>query len=53
MTIDLKKLQKRIDKVIEEYKQLPKCKCDKYFKDKGYHDNGCSYAIEYNKHLKL
>ena len=33
-------------------KELPKCKCDKYFASKGYHNNGCKYAIEFNKQIK-
>ena len=34
-------------------KELPKCKCDKYLASKGFHNNGCKYAITYNKNLKL
>lgn len=30
-------------------KELPKCKCDKYLASKGFHNNGCKYAIEFNK----
>lgn len=32
-----------------EIKELPKCRCDKYLAFKGYHYNGCKYAIETNK----
>lgn len=49
MAIDLIELQKRTDKAIQDYEQLPKCKCDKFFTSKGYHTNGCKYAIEFNK----
>tara|TARA_R110000772_G_scaffold62278_1_gene140074 strand:- start:637 stop:777 length:141 start_codon:yes stop_codon:yes gene_type:complete len=35
-----------LEKVIKS-----KCRCDKYFKSKGYHNNGCKYAIKYNETL--
>lgn len=28
---------------------IPKCKCDKFFASKGYHDNGCAVLEYYNK----
>ena len=41
---------KKIAKQVEhEIKELSKCKCDKYLASKGFHNNGCKYAIEFNK----
>ena len=33
--------------------ELPKCRCDKYLASKGFHNNGCKYAIQYNKIFKI
>jgi len=32
-------------------KILPKCRCDKFLVSRGFHNNGCKYAIEFNKQL--